>query len=177
MVARLWQSLGGINPCLERKPPVKGSTRDFKFNTVSEQFTTKILKNLKTGKASGLENISSRLLKDSADVITKPLTRVLNVSLSQGEETKDWKGAKVTPLFKKGDSADMDNHRPISLLSVASKVLERAVYCQLYQHLSHHELLTPSQCGFRKNPSTPSAAISFKLEVYGLQGPAMEVRQ
>ena len=55
----------------------------------------------------------------------------------------------------------MDNYRPISVLPVASKLLERAVHRQLYQFLSKHQILSPFQCGFRKNHSTESAAISF----------------
>ena len=85
----------------------------------------------------------------------------MNASLIQGVVPSDWKCAKVTPLFKKGDAADMDNYGPISVLSVVSKVLERAVHCQLYGYLSEHKLLDVFQCGFRKNHSTTSAAISF----------------
>ena len=55
----------------------------------------------------------------------------------------------------------MDNYRPISVLPVASKLLERAVHQQLYQYLTEHQLLSAYQCGFRKNHSTESAAISF----------------
>ena len=55
----------------------------------------------------------------------------------------------------------MDNYRPISVLPVASKLLERSVHWQRYEFLSEHQLLRPYQCGFRKSHSTESATISF----------------
>lgn len=55
----------------------------------------------------------------------------------------------------------MDNYRPISVLPVASKLLERVVHTQLYCFLSKHQLMNPYQCGFRKHHSTESAAISL----------------
>ena len=71
------------------------------------------------------------------------------------------KNAKITPLYKKGMSTDMDNYRPISVLPVVSKVLERVVHHQLHSFLSEHKLLSPFQCGFRRNHSTEFAAIAF----------------
>ena len=64
-------------------------------------------------------------------------------------------------VYKKGMSADMDNYRPISVLPVVSKVLERVVHHQLHSFLSEHKLLSPFQCGFRRNHSTEFAAIAF----------------
>ena len=101
------------------------------------------------------------MLKDAEVVFAKPLTRIVNESLSQGTVPSEWKYAKITPLFKKGLSTDMDNYRPISVLPVVSKVLERIVHNQLHSFLSEHKLLNPYQCGFRRNHSTEFAAIAF----------------
>ena len=101
------------------------------------------------------------MLKDAAVVFAKPLTRIVNESLSQGTVPSEWKYAKTTPLFKKGLSTDMDNYRPISVLPVVSKLLERIVHHQLHSFLSEHKLLNPYQCGFRRNHSTKFAAIAF----------------
>ena len=73
----------------------------------------------------------------------------------------EWKYAKITPLYKKGMSTDVDNYRPISVLPVVSKVLERIVHHQLHRFLSEHKQLSPFQCGFRRNHSTEFAAIAF----------------
>ena len=62
--------------------------------------------------------------------------------------------AKVVPIFKSGDSLNMDNYRPISLLNVFSKILEKIVHKRLSNHLETNKLLSPFQFGFRKNIST-----------------------
>ena len=74
---------------------------------------------------------------------------------------REWKYAKITPLFKKGLSNHIDNYRPISVLPVVPNLLERVVHHQLHSFLSEHKLLNPYQCGFRRNHSTKFAAIAF----------------
>ena len=140
---------------------VNGSIPNFKSVLVNESLIVMILQGLKASKASVLDNISPRMLKDAAVVVAKPLTRIVNESLSQGTEPSEWKYAKVTPLYKRGMSTDMDNYRPISVLPVVSKVLERVVHHQLHSFLSEHMLLSPFQCGFRRNHSTEFAAVAF----------------
>ena len=65
--------------------------------------------------------------------------------------------AKVIPLYKKGDSTNTDNYRPISLLPTLSKVLEKKNYNQLFAYFSYKELFYPSQYGFRRGHSTELA--------------------
>ena len=79
---------------------------------INESLVVKTLQGLKASKASGLDNISPRMLKDAAVVVAKPLTRIVIESLSQGTVPSEWKYAKITPLYKKGMSTDMDNYRP-----------------------------------------------------------------
>ena len=140
---------------------VNESIPNFKFELINESLVVKTLQGLKASKASGLDNISPRMSKDAAVVVAKPLTRIVIESLSQGTVPSERKNAKITPLYKKGMSTDMDNYRPISVLPVVSKVLERVVHHQLHSFLSEHKLLNPFQCGFRKNHSTEFAAIAF----------------
>ena len=162
-VGRLKQTLGFNATSNSRRPPLETNRSHpcFKFKSVNESFVLKSINQMKTGKASGLDNISPRLLKDSSEVIAKPLTRIINVSLSQGVVLRDWKFARITPLFKKGTASFMDNYQPISVLPAASKILEMAVHHQLYNFLSEHTLLSPFQCGFRKKHSTETADIAF----------------
>ena len=77
-----------------------GMVPNFKFELVNESLIVKTLQGLKASKASGLDNISPRMLKDAAVVVAKPLTRIVNESLSQGTEPSEWKYAKVTPLIR-----------------------------------------------------------------------------
>ena len=68
-----------------------------------------------------------------------------------------WKHAKVIPLHKKKSQDDVNNYRPISILPIASKILEKHVSDHLYRYLSSHNLLNKRQSGFRANHSCESA--------------------
>ena len=83
---------------------VNGSIPNFKFELVNELLVVKTLQGPKASKASGLDNISPRMLKDGAVVVAKPLTRIVIESLSQGTVPSEWKYAKITPPYKKGMS-------------------------------------------------------------------------
>ena len=159
-VERSMKDLGGMIVARTFDPPrVQRST--FQFKEIPVSFTLKQLRGLKTGKAVGLDNIPPRLLKDSACIVATPLTTIINASLRQGIVPDDWKSARVTPLFKKGKVEDLDSYRPISVLPIVSKLLERAVHTQLGEYLKEHNILSPYQCGFRKAHSTEFAALSL----------------
>ena len=119
------------------------------------------MRKLKTSKAVGLDQMPSRLMKDSARVTSKPLTFIMNLSISQGCVPQDWKIARLIPLFKGGKKTEMDNYRPICILPTASKILERAIHTQFCRFLSIHNLLSASQYGFRKGYSTEHAVIAL----------------
>ena len=72
-----------------------------------------------------------------------------------------WKTAKVIPLFKNGSRTDTDSYRPISILPVMSKILERVVHKQLMEHLEKNSLLFKHQFGFRSKRSTELAVALF----------------
>lgn len=137
----------------------------FEFTPINEEFTLAYLKKMKTGKAVGLDGIPARLLKDSAEIICKPLTKIVNSSLATGIVPTDWKTARVIPVSKNARTEDLNNYRPISVLPLVSKVLERAVHSELYTFFTNNHLLNPHQHGFRKGHSTETATICFTDEV------------
>ena len=69
------------------------------------------------------------------------------------------KFARVKPLFKKNSRSDVGNYRPVSILSVVSKILEKAVYKQLEMYLSGNNLIYSLQSGFRGSYSTDTCLI------------------
>ena len=77
-----------------------------------------------------------------------------------------WKTARVTPIFKAGDPADPGNYRPISILPVISKVIERAVFDQLYKYLNDNNLIHVNQSGFRPSFSTSTALVNISEDWY-----------
>ena len=118
--------------------------------TIAE--TRLILENIDVTKASGPDNISGRILKECAKEISPSLTRLFNLSLSLGNVPESWKLANVSPIFKKGDKENCSNYRPISLLCIVSKVLERAVLNQIKSEIL--PLITQFQHGFLGGRST-----------------------
>ena len=124
---------------------------------VTYGFVCKQLLQLRATKATGLDGLPSRLLKDSAVTISVLITHIINLSITNQCIRHDWKHAKVIPLFKDGVRDDIDNYLPISILPVVSKILDRAVQQQLVDHLESHNLSSRYQCGFLRKYSTQSA--------------------
>ena len=90
---------------------------------------------------------------------------MFNRSITMGTFPEGLKYANVIPLYKKGDITDMGNYRPISLLPAFSKILERAMYCRLSQHLQAYRLLANEQYGFRKGPSTDHTTFALANDI------------
>ena len=103
-------------------------------------------------KAPGLDGISSRLLKFCASGISGSLCCLFNRSFAEGCFPKAWKSALVVPVYKKGSNTVPGNYRPIALLSIVSKVLERIVHNKLYAFL--RPWFNHNQSGFRKKDGT-----------------------
>ena len=108
-----------------------------------------------------VDGIPARLLKDAAPTISAPLTAIINLSISTSTVPKEWKLARLVCLHKDGDKTYMDNYRPLSILPVASKILERVVQKQLINYLEATNQLSPHQFGFRKHHSTQDAVTFF----------------
>ena len=106
------------------------------------------LNNFETNKAIGLDNISARLLKDLASVVSKSLAKLFNQSLVTCTFPSFWKFGKVSALFKTGDHCDPNNYRPITVLPTLSKILEKAVHNQLYLFLNDNKIITSKQLVF-----------------------------
>ena len=103
----------------------------FVLSPVTSHFVRSQLYSLDPKKAIGLDGLSSRFLRDGADFIITPVTHIINTSIFTETVPTSLKEARVVPLFKKGSRLDPGNYRPVSILSVLSKVLERAIHSQL----------------------------------------------
>ena len=85
----------------------------FHFTKVSENTISDFLKEIKTNKATGIDNLSGRFLKDGSKVLATPITQICNLSI------------KLSAVYKKGKKTDSKNYRPISLLPIISKIFEK----------------------------------------------------
>ena len=134
--------------------PVKRSSVMSSSPSTSEHFDLQLttLLALDSTKATGPDEIPSRLLKDTLWEIAPSLTQIFNKSLCLGEIPDEWKLANIIPIHKKGDKSQVENDRPISLLSIVSKVLERCVLRNIRDHLQ--QLINDSQHGSGKSCKT-----------------------
>ena len=131
----------------------------YSFSIVTEGKVLKLLNALSINKATGLDGIPSRFVRDSASIIVSPLTHIINLSIIQGVVPDDLKIARVVPLFKKNDKTEVGNYRPVSILSIISKVVEKVVYEQIETYLDEKKLLYDFQSGFRGRFSTDTCLI------------------
>lgn len=137
----------------------------FTFTPFSLNDVHKALMSLDIKKPAGPDYLEPYFLKIAADFIAKPLMYIFNLSLDQNVMPSIWKSAHVFPLLKGGDPALLNNYRPISNLSVLSKVLERLVSEQLKEFLSVNNILSEFQSGFRKEHSTISASMKVVNDI------------
>ena len=108
---------------------------------------------LKTNKAPGYDDYNTQIMKNIYATIEVPLLHIVNLSFKNGVFPDKMKIAKVLPLFKSGEKFVVGNYRPISLLPLFSKILERIMHSRLYKYFESNKFLYGKQFGFRKNNS------------------------
>ena len=114
----------------------------------------RVVNNINVSKSSGLENISSLILKEAFKILNPEITYMFNLSIRTSCFPILWKEALVVPIPKSGNLSKVQNYRPISLLPLPGKILEKLVRSQLSDHLETSLLLHDAQHGFRKGHST-----------------------
>ena len=123
------------------------------------------LKELKTNKATGIDNLSGRFLKDGSKVLATPIAQICNLSIKLSTVPDECKIAKLKPLYKKGKKTDPNNYRPISLLPVISKILEKVFHDQTMEFVTERKYLIQTSIRFSKIHSTDSCLSYLQDEV------------
>ena len=116
----------------------------------------KILEEFKTNKATGVDNLAGRFLKDRSNKLCIPIVKICNLSIKLTSFQDKCKVAKIKPLYKNGLKTDPKNFRPISLLPFTSKIIERIIPDQTMNFLTDNNVLYKFHSGFRKFHSTDS---------------------
>ena len=116
---------------------------------------------LKNSNSSGHDEITSKFVKLSSEILIPALEKVLNLSISSGIYPSNLKIAKVIPIYKTGDSKSINNYRPISVLSTLNKIFEKNLYARLVHYFEKFNLFYEYQFGFRTNHSTEHALIEI----------------
>ena len=125
---------------------------------------------------SEMDRLSIKLVKLSTPLITHAMTVIFNKSIKSGSFPWEWKISNVTPVYKTGPREDMNNCRPISVISIVAKAMEKLVYNQLYEYFTENDMLKTSQRGFKPDHSTVTAVLEImnksfnKIDIGQLNG-------
>ena len=113
-----------------------------------------IIKDINISKSSGIDDVSSFVLKEGSKILITEITYMFNLSIRHSKFPTAWKQALVIPITKSGNLTMVKNYRPISLLPLPGKILEKLIHSQLSEYLENDQLLTDKQHGFCKSHST-----------------------
>ena len=132
----------------------------FTFSPTSEEEILKLLTGTNPEESSWYRQLSGGGggggLKDGAVVLALPISELCNLSMKPSKFSLDWKIAKLKPLYKKDSKTDSKNYRPVLLLPLVSKVIEKVIHNQTEIFLNENKILYKYQSGFRKSFSTNS---------------------
>ena len=133
------------------------SRTDHSLNTfkVTVKDVSKLIKNLQSGKATGPDGIPVVVLKRISPELSPILAKLFNRCLKEGCFPASWKFFAICPVFKNaGERQSPSQYRPISLLSIVSKLFESIINEQILRHLTRADLLSDFLYGFRAYRST-----------------------
>ena len=145
--------------------PKSSTLGSFAFQPVTPSEVELEILSTPHNKAYGLFSCPTRMLKCASKVISKPLCKIINDSITSGVFPSRLKHAKVIPIYKNEDVTDPNNYRPISLLSVFNRIIEKLIYRQLKSFLEDRNMLYHSQYGFRERRSTEHALIDIVNQI------------
>ena len=128
--------------------------------------TLKVIQPLDLNKAHGHDDVSVRILKLSCPSITKPLLIIFHNFLKFWTFASDWKKGNVFSVHKKDNKQIVNNHRPISLPPVYSKVFEKLVFDAIFEILIENNLLNSTQSGFKPNDFCVNQLISITQSIW-----------
>ena len=139
---------------------------DLRYLNFNADDILKIIHLLDPNKSHRFDGISVKMLKLCDASIVTPLLTIFNNSINDGVFPFPWKKANVVPIHKKGAENVVGNYRPISLLPICGKLLEKIIFNQLYFYLDTNGLLTKNQSGFRLGDSTTNQLLYLNDEIH-----------
>jgi Reverse transcriptase (RNA-dependent DNA polymerase) len=127
---------------------------EFFVNGLGPVHIVDVIKSMPPKCSTDTNNINMKLIKFVAYEVCVPLSHIFRLSIDSGVFPQKFKNSRVVPIFKSGDSKLCDNYRPIALVNSFSKILEKIVATDLFNHLDLNQLLYKHQYGFQRGKST-----------------------
>jgi hypothetical protein len=135
------------------------SETGFSFHSISEDVIIQKLQNLDVKKSTGWDSIPPKLLKQGAEILCKPVARLVNKCMSLSKFPNDLKKGEIIPLYKRDDMLQTKNYRPISILPCISKVFESVLIDQLGAFFN--DIFSINLSGYRKQYNCQSVLLNF----------------
>ena len=154
------------NPLLSGEYEVNKDKAKFHFKVIELKDIKDAFSKVKTAKSFGTDNISSYFMKLALPYIENSLAFLFNTSIETSQFPDSWKVARITPIFKDGDTTEKSNYRPISVLPVISKLFEKLFFNQLYLYMKENGLFTSDQTGFLRLHSTLTCLLKMSDDWY-----------
>ena len=120
--------------------------------------------------------ISIHMLKICGDPISKPLALTFKSCIESGKFFIEWKKANVVPVHKKNNKQLIENYRPIVLLPVCGKILERLIYDKMFEFFSENELISHNQPGSKPGDSCVNQLLCITHDIYQALDNSLEAR-
>ena len=140
---------------------------DLDFNElISHDLVYALLQKINVDKSCGLDRINTRVLKDALLFLSHKMTIIFRNSLNEGIFPLSWSRGLLVPIPKKGNLSNIKNWRPITLLPLPGKLLEKIVHKLLSDHLENESLLSKTQFGFRKGRGTSDAVFNVVRDLF-----------
>ena len=151
------------DPLSTLKRQLRGRTNtSFSLGAICPDQVEKIIKNLRNLKSSGVDQLDTYILKLASKQVVPAVCHILNLSVQTNRFPSKWKIAKVVPLYKgKGSLFDAKNYRPVAILPILSKVLERAIFLQVLGYMDDNKLFNPNHHAYRSFHSTTTAMLQM----------------
>ena len=138
-----------------------GRTCSFSLRPVHPDEVEEVVTALSNSSSFGLDLIDTYIIKLVKLEILPALTHIINLSLAKNEFPTAWKKSKIIPLHKKGDTLNPKNYRPVAIIPVFSKILERVVFNQMVEYLTRNQLIHPNHHAYRSHHNTTTALIQL----------------
>ena len=126
----------------------------FDLKPIEPYKVKELIDGLQAKKSHGHDALTNELLKKFSYILYRPITSIINKSIHEAKVPDVWKKSRIIPLFKGGDALELVNYRPVSLCPVASKILEKVIYGQVFDYVQSESLIPETQYGFQKGNQT-----------------------
>ena len=133
----------------------------FDLRPVEPYKVKEIIDGMQAKKSHGHDALTNEILKKFSYILYRPIASIINKSIFEAKVPEIWKKSRIIPLYKGGDALEIVNYRPVSLCPVASKVLEKVVYGQVFGYVADEGIIPATQYGFQKGNQTQHLVQKF----------------